>query len=257
LKVQIDVNCDLGESYGHFKVGYDAEIMPFITSANVACGFHGGDPNVMAETVELARRNGVAVGAHPGYPDLMGFGRREMGLSKEEVKNIVVYQVGALEAFAKAAGVELQHVKPHGALYNAAAANEGYSEAVIEALKAIDPKLIMFALANSGLAKMAVEAGLRVAYEVFADRAYNSDGTLVSRGLRGSVIEAPRLVAERAVKMVKEKKVVAVDGRTVEFDGVHTICVHGDTLNAVDLAKYLRKALASAGIELVPVSRLV
>ena len=257
MKARIDVNCDLGESYGRFKVGYDAEIMPFITSANVACGFHGGDPNVMAETVELARKNGVAVGAHPGYPDLMGFGRREMELSKEEVKNIVVYQVGALEAFTKAAGVKLQHVKPHGALYNAVATNEGYSEAVIEAVKAIDPGLILFALANSGLAKMAVEAGLRVAYEVFADRAYNSDGTLVSRGLQGSVIEAPELVAERAVKIVKKRKVVAVDGRTVEFAGVHTICVHGDTLNAVELAKSLRNAFASAGIELVPVSRLV
>ena len=257
MKVRIDVNCDLGESYGRFKVGYDAEIMPFITSANVACGFHGGDPNVMAETVGLARKNGVAVGAHPGYPDLMGFGRREMELSKEEVKNIVVYQVGALKAFTKAAGVKLQHIKPHGALYNAVAINEDYSEAVIEALRAIDPELILFAPANSGLAKMVVEAGLRVAYEVFADRAYNSDGTLVSRGLQGSVIEDPELVAERAVKMVKERKVVAVDGRTVEFDGVHTICVHGDTLNAVELAKSLRNAFASARIELVPVSRLV
>ena len=127
MKARIDVNCDLGESYGRFKVGYDAEIMPFITSASVACGFHGGDPNVMAQTVELARRNGVAVGAHPGYPDLMGFGRREMEMSKEEVKNIVVYQVGALKAFTKAAGVELQHVKPHGALYNAVVTNEDYS----------------------------------------------------------------------------------------------------------------------------------
>jgi len=257
LKARIDVNCDLGESYGHFKVGCDAEIMPFITSANVACGFHGGDPNVMAETVELARRNGVAVGAHPGYPDLMGFGRREMELSKEEVKNIVVYQVGALKAFTKAAGVKLQHVKPHGALYNAVATNEDYSEAVIEALKAIDPELILFAPANSGLAKMAVKAGLRVAYEVFADRAYNSDGTLVSRGLQGSVIEDSELVAERAVKMVKKRKVMAVDGKTVEFAEVHTICVHGDTLNAVELAKSLRKALTSARIELVPISRLM
>lgn len=257
MKAQIDVNCDLGESYGRFKVGYDAEIMPFITSANVACGFHGGDPNVMAQTVELARKNDVAVGAHPGYPDLMGFGRREMGLSKEEVKNLVMYQVGALEAFTKAAGVKLQHVKPHGALYNAAATNEGYSEAVIEALKVIDPKLILFTLADSSLAEMAVERGLRVAYEVFADRAYNSDGTLVSRGLKGSVIEDPELVAERAVKMVEERKVVAADGRTVEFDEVNTICVHGDTLNAVELAKSIRNALASAGIELVPVSRFV
>ena len=257
MKAQIDINCDLGESFGRFKVGYDSEIMPFITSANVACGFHGGDPNVMAQTVELARKNGVAVGAHPGYPDLMGFGRREMGLSKEEVKNIVVYQVGALEAFVKAAGVELQHVKPHGALYNAAATNEDYSEAIIEALKAINPKLILFTLANSDMAMAAVDAGLRVAYEVFADRAYNSDGTLTSRGLRGSVIENPQLVAERAVKIVKERKVVAVDGKTVDFDEVHTICVHGDTLNAVDIAKSLRNALASAGIKLVSVNELV
>ena len=257
MKAQIDINCDLGESFGRFKVGYDSEIMPFITSANVACGFHGGDPNVMAQTVELARKNGVAVGAHPGYPDLMGFGRREMGLSKEEVKNIVVYQVGALEAFVKAASEELQHVKPHGALYNAAATNEDYSEAIIEALKAINPKLILFTLANSDMAMAAVDAGLRVAYEVFADRAYNSDGTLTPRGLRGSVIENPQVVAERAVKIVKERKVVAVDGKTVDFDEVHTICVHGDTLNAVDIAKSLRNALASAGIKLVSVNELV
>lgn len=257
MRARVDINCDLGESYGAFKVGYDAEIMPHITSANVACGFHGGDPNVIAQTVRLAKENIVAVGAHPGFPDLMGFGRRNMSLAVEEVKNIVVYQVGALEAFAKAAGVTLQHVKPHGALYNATAENEAYAKAIIEAISAVDPKLILFALANSRMAKTASEAGLRVAHEAFIDRAYNSDGNLVSRNIVGAVIEDPELVSKRAVKMVKERKVISVDGRTVRFDEVHTICVHGDTPNAVELAKSVKRVLLAANVEVTSVGSLV
>lgn len=257
MKPKIDINCDLGESFGSFKIGHDAEIMPFITSANIACGFHAGDPNVMARAVKLAKESGVAVGAHPGFPDLMGFGRHDMGLSKEEVKNLIIYQVGALEAFAKAADMELQHVKPHGALYNAALKNEAYAEAIIEAVRTVNSKLVLFVLANSKMAKMAVEVGLHVACEVFADRAYNPDGSLVPRNVAGAVIEDAKLVAEGAVRMVKEKKATAINGQTVMFDEVHTICVHGDTLNAVKLAKSVKKALLAADVEVTPVGTFI
>ncbi|MDH5447987.1 MAG: 5-oxoprolinase subunit PxpA [Candidatus Bathyarchaeota archaeon] len=257
MKLKIDINCDLGESFGNFKVGHDAEIMPFITSANIACGFHAGDPAVMARTVKLAKEHKVAIGAHPGFPDLMGFGRRDMSLSKEEVKNIVVYQVGALEAFTKAADTHLQHVKPHGALYNTAAKNEAYANAIIEAVDAINPKLVLFALANSKIAKMATEAGLRVASEVFVDRAYNPDGSLVSRNGAGAVIEDAKLAAERTVSMIKEKRVTAIDSQTVKFDEVHTICVHGDTLNSVELAKAVKKALLAADVQVMPIGTFI
>jgi UPF0271 protein len=247
----------MGESFGHFKVGHDAEIMPFITSANIACGFHAGDPMVMARTVKLAKRNDVAVGAHPGFPDLAGFGRRNMEFSKEEITNIVIYQIGALEAFTGASGTVLQHIKPHGALYNAAAKNEAYIEAIIEAACAVDPKSVLFALAGSRMAKMAEEAGMRVAHEVFADRAYTPDGSLVSRSMAGAIIKDAKLVAKRAMRMVKERRIVAVNGHAVEFDKVHTICVHGDTLGAVDLARAIKEALLAAKIEVVPVGTFV
>lgn len=253
MKLKIDINCDLAESFGNFKVGHDAEIMPFITSANIACGFHAGDPTVMARTIKLAKENRVAIGAHPGFPDLMGFGRRDMSLSKEEVRNICIYQVGALEAFAKAADTDLQHVKPHGALYNAVAKNKTYASAIIEAVRAVNPTLVVFALANSKMAKMAVEGGLRVASEVFVDRAYNPDGSLVSRNVEGAVIEDVKFAAERSVMMVKKKRVTAIDGQTVKFDEVQTICVHGDTLNSVELAKAVKKVLLAADVEVAPV----
>lgn len=257
MKQKIDINCDLGESFGNFKIGHDAEIMPFITSANIACGFHAGDPVVIARTVKLAKENRVEIGAHPGFPDLLGFGRRNMSLSQEEVENIIIYQIGALAAFAKAADKNLQHVKPHGALYNTAAKNEAYANAIIEALRTVNSKLMLFALANSKMAKMAAEAGLRVAHEIFVDRAYNPDGSLVSRNIAGAVIEETKLVAERAVRIVKEKRVTAIDGQTVKFDEVHTICVHGDTSNAVELAKSVKKALLAADVEVTPVGTFV
>lgn len=257
MKLKIDLNCDLGESFGNFKVGHDAEIMPFITSANIACGFHAGDPVVIAQTVKLAKENRVAIGAHPGFPDLMGFGRRDMSLSKEEVRNVVIYQIGALKAFAETACMNLQHVKPHGALYNAATRNEGYANAIIDAIEAINPKLVVFALANSKMAKMAAEAGLRVAHEVFADRAYNPDGNLVSRKAAGAVIENRNLVAKRVVSIVKKKSVKAIDGHTVEFDEVHTICVHGDTSNALELTKAVKKSLLAADVEVAPVGTFI
>jgi UPF0271 protein len=257
LKPKVDINCDLGESYGQFKIGCDEDVMPHITSANVACGFHAGDPTVMKRSVELAKRHKVAVGAHPGFPDLMGFGRREMSLSPEEIRSYVIYQTGALQAFTRTLGMRLQHVKPHGALYNMAMKDSGLAKAIAEGVVAFDPDLIVFAQAKSEMARAASKAGLRVAYEVFSDRAYNRDGSLVSRAASGAVIEDPEIVTKRAVEMVKNKRVVATDGKIADLGEVHTICVHGDNLKAVALVKALRKGLEAEGISVVSVSNLV
>jgi len=257
LKLQVDLNCDLGESYGAFKVGNDEKIMPHITSANIACGFHAGDPVTIAQTVGLARKHNVAVGAHPSYPDLLGFGRREMQLSIEEVKNYTIYQISALRGFAKAAGVRLQHVKPHGALYNTAAEDERTSEGIVEAVKALADDLIVFALPKSVLATSALDAGLRVAHEFFADRAYNADGSLVSRKQPNAIIKEPRKVVERAVRVVKNGTVLAADGGVLNIGRVHTICVHGDTPTAVRLAEALRNGLIKAGVDVKPVGSFI
>jgi len=252
LRLQIDINCDLGEGYGAFKVGNDAEVMPHITSANVACGFHAGDPVTIANTIRLAKKNKVAVGAHPSYPDLMGFGRREMRLTSEELTDCVIYQVGALQGFATAAGVSLQHVKAHGALYNTAAEDEETSRAIAHAVKAVDDSLVVFAPPKSVLARMAAASGLRVAHEFFADRAYNADGSLVSRKLANSVIKDPVEVVERVVNCVKKKWVLSSSGDVVTLDDVQTVCVHGDTLGAAKLVETLRKALIEADVEVKP-----
>lgn len=252
MKLQIDINCDLGEGYGAFKMGADAEIMPHITSANIACGFHAGDPITMAQTINVAKKNEVAVGAHPGYPDLLGFGRREMHLTSMEVKDYTIYQISALQGFAKVAGVGLQHVKPHGALYNTAAKDEETSEGIVEAVKAFDNRLIVLAPPKSVLAKVAVEAGLRVAYEFFADRAYNPDGSLVSRKQPNSLVEEAGKVVERVINVIAEKTVLAINDKVVNLGEVHTICVHGDTPTAVRLVEALKKGLVKAGIEVKP-----
>lgn len=257
MKFRVDINCDLGESYGAFKVGNDAEIMPHITSANVACGFHAGDPLTMAQTVALAKKHGVAVGAHPGYPDLMGFGRREMQLTSEEAKSYIIYQIGALQGFAKVFGANLQHVKPHGAMYNMALKGRELSRAIAEAVAELDHNLIVFAPPKSAMAEVAAEAGLRVAYEFFADRAYNPDGSLVSRKKLGAIIEEPEKAVKRAIRAVKEGVVEAFDGTIVELGQVHTICVHGDTPTAVKLAGALKRGLVKAGIEVKPVSQFI
>jgi len=253
LKLKVDINCDIGESYGHFKVGEDSEIMPHITSANVACGFHAGDPVTMAHTIELAKRFRVAVGAHPGFPDIMGFGRREMKLKPEETKSYVIYQIGALQAFARASRMELQHVKPHGALYDMASRDENLAKIILEAVKSVDPELILFAPPKSAMAKAASKMEFRVALEAFADRAYNPDGTLVSRNKPKAVIENPKLVVERAKKMIREGTVSAVNGEIVDLGQVHTICVHGDTPNAVQMTKTLKSSFLAAKIDVQPV----
>jgi len=257
LKIRIDINCDLGESYGEFKVGNDAEIMSHITSANVACGFHAGDPVTIAKTINLAKKHKVAIGAHPGFPDLMGFGRREMQLTSEEAKNYVIYQISALQGFIKTANLSLQHVKPHGALYNMAVKDEKLSKAIAEAAKAVDRNLIVFASPNSTLARVAAKNGLHVANEFFADRAYNSDGSLVSRKQSNAIVHEPKKVIERVARAVSERTVLATDGNVVNLGEVHTVCVHGDTSNAVELAKNLKKGLVKKGIDVKPVGSFI
>jgi UPF0271 protein len=257
MKLKVDINCDLGESYGAFRVGNDAKIMPCITSANIACGFHAGDPVTISRTMMLAKQSDVAVGCHPALPDIIGFGRREMQLSDEEARTYVVYQIGALAAFAKIAKTKLQHVKPHGALYNKAAQDLRLAKSIIKAVKDFDEELIVFAPPRSKLAEAAENTGLRVAFEVFADRAYNSDGNLLSRSKKGAIINDPEVVVERAVGMVKDRSVLAVDGKEVDFGDVHTICVHGDTLGAVELASSLKKGLTKAGITVEPAGKFL
>ncbi len=247
----IDLNCDMGESYGRWTLGADEEIMPHITSANVACGFHGGDPHVMRKTVALALRHGVAVGSHPSLPDLMGFGRRVMDVSPQELKDYLCYQTGALREFLRVAGSELQHMKPHGILYTMLEKDEPLATAVGEAARESGEELILMALASGKYDRTCRKMGVRVASEGFADRAYNVDLTLVSRKLSGSLITDPARAAAQAVKMAMEGKVRAIDG--VEIDiGVQTICCHGDTPGAPNIVRAVREALAKAGCQVKP-----
>jgi UPF0271 protein len=244
---RIDLNCDMGESFGAWTMGDDAELMRTVTSANIACGAHAGDPAVMRRTVRLAREHGVAVGAHPGLPDLAGFGRREMRVSPDEVEGLVLYQLGALSAIARAEGVALAHVKPHGALYNMAARDGALADAIARAVHAFDPALVLFGLAGSLMLPAGEAAGLRVASEVFADRAYERDGSLASRRVTGAVIHDPDAVAARAVQMVREGRIVATNGQWIAVKA-DTICVHGDTPGAAGLARRVRSALEDAGV---------
>ncbi|WP_456444230.1 LamB/YcsF family protein [Thermococcus sp.] len=254
--MRVDLNSDLGESFGRYNLGLDGEVMKYITSANVATGWHAGDPIVMRRTVRLAKENGVAVGAHPGYPDLLGFGRRYMRLSPEEARNYTLYQIGALHAFSRAEGLELQHVKPHGALYNALVKDEALARAVLEGIADFDKNLIFVTLSGSRSAEIAGEIGVRVAHEVFADRAYNPDGTLVSRSKPGAVIHDKDEIAERVISMVKDGGVRAINGEWVELK-VDTICVHGDNPKAVEIVAHVRRALEDEGVKVVPMREIV
>ncbi len=239
----VDLNCDLGESFGRYKLGNDADMMPWITSANVACGFHAGDPHVMAETVALAAEYKVALGAHPGYPDLQGFGRRQMALTAEEVYGIILYQLGALAAFAQAAGVPLVHIKPHGALYNFAARDIATAEAIAEAVADFDTNLILGGLAGSLLIEAGKRAGLQVAHEGFPDRTYQPNGELLPRSQPGAVITDPDAVAANAVRLVREG--ISVSGTAIRID---TLCLHGDNPQAAANAKQVRQRLEAEGI---------
>jgi 5-oxoprolinase (ATP-hydrolysing) subunit A len=252
--VKIDINCDMGEGFGAYKIGEDEKMIRYVTSANIACGFHAGDPMVMARTLQLAKSNRVAVGAHPGYPDLIGFGRRALETSPGEIKNYVLYQIGAIAALARASGLELQHVKPHGALYNHAAKNERAAVEITEAVKSFDPDLVLFVLAGSMFVEIARAAGLRVVQEAFADRAYTRDGQLAPRKLPGAVIHDRQKVRERVLKLVKTGIMVSIEGDDISLNA-DTLCLHGDTPGAWELAKTIREALDGAGIRVVAVGR--
>lgn len=249
--VSVDLNCDLGEAFGAYQMGNDMAILDYVTSVNIACGFHGGDPLVMDRTVKAALEKGVALGAHPGLPDLLGFGRRYMKVSLEEARAYLIYQIGALQGFIKAHGGKLQHVKPHGALYNMAASDEDLAKALAEAVRAVDEEIIFVGLAGSQMIKAAKAIGLVTAEEIFADRNYLSNGLLVPRDQPNAVIHHKNHCIQRVVKMVKEKTVAAVDGKEILIQA-DTVCLHGDHPEALDFARALKEALIKAGIKLVP-----
>jgi UPF0271 protein len=254
---EIDLNCDMGESYGRWPLGADAEIMPHITSASVACGFHGGDPHVMRKTVELALSHGVAVGAHPSLPDLLGFGRRAMAVSPQELKDYFCYQTGALREFLSVCGLPLQHVKAHGILYDMMEKDQTLAAAAAEAVaESGGSELIMVALAGGGTQRLCRARRLRVASEGFADRAYNGDGTLVSRRRPGSLIDDPERAAAQAVRMATEGRVRTIEGAQIEVS-VQTICCHGDTPGAVRIVRAVREALEKAGCRVRPLRDVV
>lgn len=255
----IDINSDVGESFGCYKLGLDEDIIPLISSANIACGFHAGDPAVMRHTVAIVKNSSVAFGAHPGFPDLSGFGRRKMDLTLEEIKDSVTYQIGALQAFGIAQGLMMQHVKPHGALYNMAAENEDIWDAVAEVMAGIDSQLILFVMAGHDREKLraiGTKHGIRVAFEFFGDRAYNPDGSLVSRNRPGAVIHDHQEVAEKVLKIVADGRVTCIDGSEIELSA-DTICVHGDNPAALELVKTIRESLLTAGVRIAPPSEFL
>ena len=241
--VKIDLNCDIGESFGRYVLGEDEAIMPYVTSANIACGMHAGDPSVMQHTVRLAKQYGLAVGAHPGWADLQGFGRRAMSLSSADTEALVLYQIGALAAFAQAEGILLTHVKPHGALYNQAARDRDLAGAIARAVRAFSPDLILVGLAGSAMIEAGLELGLRTAGEAFADRRYNPDGTLAARDQPGAVLELPEEAAAQALALATHG--IDFGGRHVRAD---TLCLHGDHPRASENARLIRATLAESGV---------
>ncbi|OGR20020.1 MAG: lactam utilization protein LamB [Desulfobacterales bacterium GWB2_56_26] len=253
-KKTIDLNCDLGESFGVYKLGMDEEVMPYITSANIACGWHAGDPLVMNKTVKLAAQHGINCGAHPGYPDLLGFGRRAMKVGLDELKCYLIYQIGALDAFCRASGVKLTHVKPHGSLYLTAVESEETAMAVAEAIGSVGRELIFVTLAGQKgqvMAEAGRRVGLAIAYEAFPDRAYTPEGTLVPRQSPGAVITDPEQVMERAVQIATEGCIEAVNGERIEL-AAQTLCVHGDNPHAVEMVRTIRRELEQRNIDVRP-----
>lgn len=252
MSLSIDLNCDMGESFGPWVMGQDTDVLPLVTSANIACGFHAGDPGTMRKTVAAALGNNVAIGAHPGLPDLAGFGRRSMDITPQQAYDLVVVQVGAMAATAASQGARLHHVKAHGALYNMAVRDASLARALAQAVRDVDPDLVFYALASSDMARVATEVGLQVAHEVFADRSYQPDGSLTSRSRPDAMIEDPQASIEQVLRMVTEGKVIAVDGTAVDVQA-DTLCIHGDQPGAVVFAKAIRASLQEAGIEVKPV----
>ncbi|KEH95429.1 LamB/YcsF family protein [Clostridium botulinum C/D str. BKT12695] len=245
----IDLNCDMGESFGAYTIGNDKEILKYITSANIACGFHAGDADVMSETVKMALENNVSIGAHVGFNDLIGFGRRKIDISPREVYNITVYQLGALYGFVHANGGIIKHLKPHGALYNMAAVDEKLAEATAEAVYDFNPEITLFGLAGSKLVEMGEKIGLKVVNEVFADRTYTEKGTLTPRRERNALITDISACISQVIDMVKEKKVTTSTGKEIKINA-DTICIHGDGENALSFARNIKEALEKENIKI-------
>ena len=254
--IKVDLNCDMGESFGNYSCGMDADVAEYISSVNAACGFHAGDPLVMEKTVQLCKKTGTAIGAHPGFPDLVGFGRRQMKVSMDELRTMVMYQVGALEAFCKAQGLKLQHVKPHGAMYNMAGKDEAMAEAICAAIYAVDPSLILLGASGSKMLEAAKAVGLKGASEVFADRAYEEDGSLVARTKPGAMITDEDEAVSRVITMVRDRKINTGTGKEIEGKA-DSICLHGDSAKAVLFAQEIKKALEESGIQIAPLREVV
>jgi len=253
---KVDLNCDMGESFGAYKLGRDEEILDYVTSANIACGFHAGDPATIRRTVQMAMEKNVGIGVHPGLQDLVGFGRRNMQISPQESYDLVVYQIGAIYAFAKSEGGKIQHVKPHGALYNMAAKSPSLSEAIAEAVYKVDPELILFGLAGGELVKAGQKIGLHTANEVFADRTYQQDGSLTPRTQPHALITNKETSIQQVIRMVKEGKVESLQGIDVPIQA-DTICIHGDGENALEFAKYITTSLKQAGIQITKINEML
>lgn len=251
--VHIDINCDMGESFGAYNLGRDEEILHYVTSANIACGFHAGDPATMRKTVRFALDRNIGIGVHPGLQDLVGFGRRNIQISPLEAYDLTVYQIGALHAFVKSEGGKLQHVKPHGALFNMAAKSRPLAEAIAEAVYKVDPELILFGSAGSELIKASKKIGIRSASEVFSDRTYQEDGSLTSRHDENALIKDHETAVKQVIRMITDGKVTTLQGNELSITA-QTVCIHGDSENALDFAKYINSALLKAGISITKIS---
>lgn len=254
MVTRIDLNADMGESFGDWVMGNDAALLNVVTSANIACGFHAGDPDVMANTMRLAIDKGVGLGAHPGFDDLQGFGRRRINLPAESLRNMIGYQIGAAQAMARAAGGELTHLKLHGALSNMASEDLELAQTCFQAARAVAPDLVVMVLAGTALQQAAQDLGCAWAGEIFADRAYNDDATLMDRGLPGAVIHDPKVAAKRILAMVQNDAIIAETGKKIPVR-IDTICVHGDTPTAIEIARQVRSELLSAGIDVRKLDR--
>lgn len=253
VNLKVNLNADMGEGFGAYDIGNDAELLKIVTSANVACGMHGGDPNVMHGVVTEAKKLGVSVGAHPGFNDLWGFGRRRIDMKPKDLEYLVAYQIGALQAMCAYAGIKVSHVKPHGALNNMAAESEDLAMAIGRAIKTVDPTLVFLALANSEMDKAGDKLGLPVAREAFVDRLYEDDGNLTSRKIAGSVIKDPKIASERVVRMVLDQEIVSRNGKKLPTK-IDSLCVHGDEPTAIAVAKATRASLEAAGVKVVPLT---
>lgn len=253
MEYKVDLNCDLGESYGRYHLGMDQDVIPLISSANIACGYHASDPIVMTNTVAMAHKMGVHIGAHTGFPDIMGFGRRNMHVSAEEAKAYTQYQIGALDGICRAQGSKIYHVKPHGAFYNMAAKDYTLAKAICEGIAEISEDMILLGLSNSEMIRAAADTGIRACSEVFADRAYNEDGTLVSRDHKGAMIEDDDLAVARVIRMIKEGVVTSITGKEIPIH-VDSVCVHGDGEKALAFVEKINIEMKKEGIMIKPFS---